>query len=134
MKKSGFTLFELLVVISIIAIIIAVGTASYSSAQKRARDARRKQDIDQVHKALEQYYAVNSAYLVGCNPGSQFLLGSLPSDPKGGTYSYSWLCDLDSYCVCAQLEVTGSGNTGSVGTANACSYSAGDYYCLQNVQ
>ncbi len=137
-KNSGFTLFELLVVISIISLIVAVTSASFSSAQKRARDARRRQDLNQVHKALEQYYAQNSAYpnlVDDCVPGAEFLPGGLPSDPKGGTYSFSWNCDLDSYCICAELELTTAGNASGVGTANACSYAADDaYYCLQNVQ
>jgi len=111
-----------------------VGMTSYSSAQKRARDAKRKQDMQAVHNALEQYYGVNSAYIAGCNPGSEFLPGGLPSDPKGDSYVYSWLCNVDGYCICAHLETSGSGNADGVGTANACSYVTGDYYCLQGVQ
>jgi len=137
-KYLGFTLFELLVVISIIGVITAIGMISYSSAQKRARNAKRKEDIQMVQKALEQYYTVNNAYVVGCDPGTDFLPGGLPTDPKTGSYS-DFNCDLDSYCVCATLESVGTGatsvgNASEVGTADGCVFGDGDYYCLQNIQ
>jgi len=130
-QKRGFTLFELLVVISIIGLLVAVGAVSYSSAQKRGRDAKRREDLQAVQKALEQYYvANNSQYIAGCNPGTEFLPGGLPSDPKGGDYSYSYDCDSDSYCICAKLENTGKGNA----TDASCSWGSGDYFCVSNLQ
>lgn len=52
LKKNGFTLIELLVVISIIGILAAFIVASFTSAQQKARDSRRKADLDAVKKAL----------------------------------------------------------------------------------
>lgn len=52
-KKRGFTLIELLVVISIIGILAAFIVASFTSAQAKARDSRRKADLDAIKKALE---------------------------------------------------------------------------------
>src|SRR3990167_4751352 len=51
--KRGFTLIELLVVIAIIGILATFVIASFSSAQGRGRDSRRKADLDAVKKALE---------------------------------------------------------------------------------
>ncbi len=51
-NNLGFTLFELLVSISIIAILTAMVSLSYSVAQKKARDARRRQDMESVQKRL----------------------------------------------------------------------------------
>lgn len=53
--KKGFTLIELLITISIIGILAALGFASYSSAQVKARDSQRKSDAAQVQRALELY-------------------------------------------------------------------------------
>ncbi len=131
-KNFGFTLFELLVVISIIAALVAVVSTSYASAQKRARDATRRQDIKAVQKAIEQYRAVNNKYPAGCNPGDTYLPGGLPSDPKPGQ-SYSWQCADNSYCICGHLE-TGGGNAQDTGTAAGCHYGSGDYFCLSNLQ
>lgn len=53
LSKKGFTLIELLVVIAIIGILATIIVASFTSAQQRGRDARRKADLDAVKKALE---------------------------------------------------------------------------------
>jgi len=55
-SRKGFTLIELMVAISIIAIISAVGITTFSQSQKLARDAKRKQDLRSIGIALELYY------------------------------------------------------------------------------
>lgn len=60
-QKRGFTLIELLVVIAIIGILASSVIIGLSRAQTRARDARRKSDIDQVRKALAAYVIDNPA-------------------------------------------------------------------------
>src|SRR4030067_3465886 len=54
-KPSGFTLIELLVVIAIIGILASFAFASFTSAQAKGRDSRRKADLDAIVKALELY-------------------------------------------------------------------------------
>jgi prepilin-type N-terminal cleavage/methylation domain-containing protein len=61
-KKLSFTLLEMLVVIGIIGILIGIGTVSYSTVQRKARDAKRKQDLKSIQNCLEQYYSVNQRY------------------------------------------------------------------------
>ncbi len=51
-KKKGFTLIELLIAIAILAILSSFGMAALTSAQKKARDATRKNDLNQVKKAM----------------------------------------------------------------------------------
>jgi type IV pilus assembly protein PilE len=58
--KKAFTLLELLVVIGIISVLVAMGTTSYSTSQKKARDAKREGDLGAFQKAMEQCYSVNS--------------------------------------------------------------------------
>jgi prepilin-type N-terminal cleavage/methylation domain-containing protein len=132
--NKGFSLFELLVVISIIAIISAIGLTSYTQTQKRARDAKRREDIQAVSKALEQYYGVNSVYIVGCNPGADYLPGGMPTDPKNsGSFVYEWTddCSTTAYCVCARLEDTTGGNSMN----ETCTFAASsEYYCVKNQQ
>ena len=52
--KKGFTLIELLVVISIIGLLAAAGLAVYTSAQKKARDAKVQSDLLEIRNALVQ--------------------------------------------------------------------------------
>jgi prepilin-type N-terminal cleavage/methylation domain-containing protein len=75
--KKGFTLVELLVVISIIAIIIGVTMSNLVGARSRARDAVRKQNVSELRNALRLYYndyqtyptsngISNSPQILGC--------------------------------------------------------------------
>lgn len=68
MKNSrlhhGFTLVELLVVISIIGLLSSIVLTSVNSARAKARDARRAADIRQVRTALEFYYDDHGSYPV----------------------------------------------------------------------
>lgn len=60
--KSGFTLIELLVVITIIGILAALATVSYTNAQQKGRDGKRKADLKAVQQALELYYQTAGWY------------------------------------------------------------------------
>ncbi len=82
--RSGFTLVELLVVITILAILSVVGLTAYSGVQKNARDAKRKDDLRAVKVALELYYQKNNRY--PC-PGDNVW----KSSASGG----SWITDED---------------------------------------
>ena len=61
-RKNGFSLLELLVVISIIGILIAISAVGFTTAQKRGRDARRRGDLKAWQDALEQTYAEHTNY------------------------------------------------------------------------
>ena len=84
MSKHGFTLVELLVVITIIAILSVVGISAYSGVQKNARDAKRKEDLRTIKVSLELYYQKNSRY--PC-PGDN----AWKSSSSGG----NWITDED---------------------------------------
>jgi prepilin-type N-terminal cleavage/methylation domain-containing protein len=54
--KKGFSLIELLVVISIIASIVALAIPNYLSARQRAQDSKRKSEAISLKAALRLYY------------------------------------------------------------------------------
>lgn len=62
MKKRGFTIVELLIVIVVIAILAAITIVAYNGIQQRARDTQRVSDIASILKALESYKAINEVY------------------------------------------------------------------------
>lgn len=56
MNRRGFTIVELIITISIMAILLTLGTISLSGSQANARDSERKTDIESVSQHLETYY------------------------------------------------------------------------------
>lgn len=110
-KKNGFTLLELLVSISIIAILISLASVSYSNAQKKSRDAKRQGDLKAIQTSLEQYYSVCGyvyptampavgAALTCAAAGSNFI-DTVPSDPKTGVAYDAASIDANGYQICA---------------------------------
>ena len=53
--RAGFTIVEMLVVITVIAILAAVVTVGYGSVQENARDQARISDLEQIRLALNLY-------------------------------------------------------------------------------
>lgn len=65
-NKKGFTLVEMLVVISIIGILSSFAVVSLNSARQKARDALRKGDMAQLRTALNLYYDDNNYQYPAC--------------------------------------------------------------------
>lgn len=61
-NKNGFTIVELLIVIVVIAVLASISIVAYNGMQTRTRDAQRSQDVKNVIKALELYYADKGTY------------------------------------------------------------------------
>jgi len=140
LPQRGFTLLELLVVISIIGILIALSAVSYTTAQRRARDARRNGDLKGMQAVYEQFYSnpVNSySYPTDC--GSSYITSyapaGWPNDPKNdATYVYTKNCSATTYCFCALME-GGGGNSGSEADPTCSGIGGGTtHFCVKNQQ
>lgn len=119
-NKWGFTLIELLVVISIIVILITMGMTSFTTAQRKGRDAKRKADLREIKNALEQYYSICS--FVYPTPAAEYydpvicsspilteILNPLPTDPRSGAqYACPDVvtdnCNENNFSICTELE------------------------------
>jgi general secretion pathway protein G len=81
-QARGFTLIELMVVMSLIAILATMGLAQYRNSVVRARETVLKEDLFRMRDAIDQFYADKGQY-----PGSLEALVSdgylrkMPRDP-----------------------------------------------------
>lgn len=100
--KHGFTLVELLVVIAIIALLASFSVVALSSAMKKGRDSKRKNDINQIGRFLglscylpdagAGQYDLASLFeeIKAKNPQISTFIKSAPKDPLTGTDSQSY--------------------------------------------
>ncbi len=62
MKSRGYTIVELIIVITIMGILISLGTVGMLKSQANSRDSERKADIDAIALHLESFYGSNGKY------------------------------------------------------------------------
>jgi prepilin-type N-terminal cleavage/methylation domain-containing protein len=79
--RRGFTLVELLVVISIMAILAAVLLANVANSQKISRDSQRKSDLRSLQTAIEAY-----RHKYGHYPD----MGCTDTDSSGTKNGFGW--------------------------------------------
>ena len=143
-RQSGFTIVELLIVIVVIGILATLVIVTFSGIQQKARDTKRKTDINAIDSHVEAYYAnsgnyptlaaVNSASwrainMKGLDPAAlqdpKGTAQTLGSTPAANAYAYepagcSGALDTDtctSFTLTATLE-TGGGTTTYVKKSN----------------
>ena len=117
-KNKGFTLIELMVVITVIAILSTIALFGIGKAQASARDTSRQTIMNGVRAALERYYGDNQAY-----PATQTFcalittltsyLGGAPVDP---------LTKVAVACTPATEKATYSYTTGNAGNCTGGGY------------
>lgn len=133
--KKGFTLVELMVVITVIAILMTIAVVSFTRIQKQARDTKRKSDLRTLATALQAYFTENMSYPASADWQSALTpnyIPNIPAAPAGvtGPYStYTYLSGANNftYALCASLEVpTQASALWVINTANAGGYQTAD--------
>jgi len=100
MKKNGFSLIELLVVVAIIALLVAIAIVSTSRTNAQKRDAIRMMNMNEISKALALYqntyqkYPIYTGNITGSDSMSTTLqsagtISKVPTDPLAG-YNYTY--------------------------------------------
>lgn len=118
----GFTMIELLVAATILSILASIGLVSFNSANIRARDGKRKADLEQARAALELYRSDIGYYpksysqsndswntVISIIGAAGYLNSTTMVDPKNTApyqYDYSSTATGKTYQVCATLEAT----------------------------
>lgn len=145
--KKGFTLIEVLIVISIIAVLAIIALMSIFGQIAHAKDANRKSDLYNLSKSFEDYFNDKSAY-PDQSAFNNYNCGSTGMAP----YSTNFLCDPVSkahygyfpainggYRICAKLTdttdpaIAAAGCSGPDGCGLGGPTSGGVYnYCLSS--
>ena len=134
--KKGFTIIEMLIVVTIIAVLAGLILRGMGGALPRSRDARRLGDLKNIQNMLELYYTKHNTYPTDLDTLANDLSTTLPKDPSTGSpYCYTASNPtLDNtiyngYILGAQLEITSSTDsiTGSCG-GKTCGQNL--FYCV----
>ncbi len=119
-KKDGFTLIEILVVIAIIAILMGALFVGINPAARinEAKDARAKMDVAQLGSSLEACLTKSEGDETKCDTWDELYSGSfvkLASAPSGITVSLGCVSELGGYgTYCKYLSGTGKVDCGQV--------------------
>lgn len=150
-NRKGFTLFELLIVISILSLLAVLSISALTSVRRSGRDARRKSDLEEVRTAIEQWRSDKGSYPLQGN-GTNLLditcssatglvdnatpqnvyLQKAPKDPGCSNRSYHYTVNGQDYTLAAALETGPAGACQGLtddcgGSTVACNYCLGPY-------
>ena len=106
-NSSGFTLLELVIVMTIMVILAAVGVTSYQHVQLKARETILKSDLQTMRKKIDEY-AADKEKLPGSleDLATSYYIREVPIDPMTG--QKDWAVDT------GEDTVSREGGTGVV--------------------
>ena len=125
-RKQGFTLAELVIVLAVAAILAIAAFAGMMVQVAKARDSRRKADLDQLRGGFENFFNDFNRFpreseLPGCWENFDKYLASFPCDPvTGNKYNYETDAVGLWFRVYAKLERENDPVIWSVGCGSGC--------------
>lgn len=139
-SRFGFTLAEILIVVSIIALVAVSAIIGYQKQVTRGFDARRKADLANISSALEEYYNDHNCYpdagiLDACSGTALSpYIPAIPCDPSSHQ-PYLYIPDTDDPCkgyhTCAALKDLSDSDIAAQGCnpVTGCGWGAYYNYC-----
>ncbi len=114
-NKKGFTLVELMIVITVIAILSTIAVVSFTRVQKQSRDTKRKGDVRSLATALQAYFTEVNSYPATLAALTPTYIPSVPTAPSGeslvGSYSYSQSGSTNMFTLCVGQEAVAGANS-----------------------
>ena len=123
-RDRGFTLIELMIVISLILILVSISVPAYNQSILRAKESVLKQDLFQMRSLISQYTLDKQKAPQSLDDLVQAgYIKQIPTDPLTGTNS-SWTVDQEDSLMSVDQQDpgisdvhSGSSQTASDGTA-----------------
>ena len=92
-NQSGFSLIELIVVVTIIGILAGIALINVRTAQQKAREAALKDNLFQMRKAIDNFYADKQRYPQSLEELVPNYIRKIPADPI--TMQQDWETVMD---------------------------------------
>lgn len=83
MHADGFTLLEIMMVLSVLAILATLAIQEYSGYREKIDIAQAKADINSIEIKINTFYVANGSF-----PDTVAEIGGVPIDPWGNPYKY----------------------------------------------
>jgi general secretion pathway protein G len=81
-RADGFTLIEVLVVITLVLTLAAMAMVQYQNSVRRAKEAVLRQDLFRMRDAIDQFYADKNKYPASLDElVTEKYMRSVPNDP-----------------------------------------------------
>jgi general secretion pathway protein G len=81
-RSRGFTLIEMLIVMTLIVLLASVGLVAYRTSVQRGRESVLKEDLFRMRDAIDQYYADKGKYPMDLSElVASSYLRRIPTDP-----------------------------------------------------
>ncbi|HYH10053.1 MAG TPA: type II secretion system protein [Thermoanaerobaculia bacterium] len=80
-KQGGFTLMELIVVVTIVGILAAIAVVNVRFAQRKAREAALMDNLYTLRKAIDNFYADKQRYPQNLDELVPNYIRRIPADP-----------------------------------------------------
>jgi len=102
----GFTLIEIMIVITIILILLGMAAGRYEKAILRAREAKLRQDLSVMREAIDNYTLDKEAAPLSLEDLEQAgYLRSVPEDPM--THAKDWQLKFSDFVLSPEQTTTG---------------------------
>jgi len=104
--SAGFTLIELMIVVTIVLILIGIAAVRYDRSVLRAREASLSQDLQALRGAIDQYTLDKEAAPQSLEDLQQAgYLHAIPTDPM--TQQKDWQLQFDNVVLSPEQSSTG---------------------------
>lgn len=110
MRKEGFTLMELIIVIIILGILATLGFTQYTKVVEKGRTAEAKAILGQLRTAQQAYYLEYRSYASTINVLSV-------EAPTACTTTHYFRYSCSTTGICTAIRCTSGGKTPNAGTA-----------------